>query len=201
MYRAPVTTLFAIVLILPAISLAYPPAVGIVGQNRDCLACHANNGPWTDETKTILDVVDATTGQSLRLPSGEFLIEVERGRTRTVLTQIGRRAGDDAPAPVRNAWLYVDPGQIETGALSKFAPGWSVNLPMACRIVGDKVSAYPGATMTSLPMTVRPGDAAQDATVELQVMLTAGESAKGNPNDWLSGNYLVRDIKLRVIDP
>jgi len=48
---------------------------------------------------------------------------------------------------------------------------------------------------------VRPGDSAQDAQVELQVMLTAGESAKGNPNEWLTGNYLVRNVRLKVIDP
>ena len=191
----------AIFLILPLVSLAYPPAVGIVGNSRDCMKCHADNGPWRDEAGMILDIVDATTGESLRLPSGEFMIEVERGRARTVITQIGRRAGDEAPAPLRNAWLYVDPEQIDTGALSKFAPGWNVNLPMACRIVGDKVDGYPGAAMTSLSMTVRPGDAAHNAEIELQVMLTAGESAKGNPNDWLKANYFVRKVQLRVIDP
>lgn len=193
--------LVAIILILPLISIAYPPAVGIVGKSRDCLKCHANNGPWTDETQTILDIIDATSGESLRLPGGEFLIEVERGRTRTVITQIGRKAGDEVPPPIRNAWLYVDPEQIETGALSKFAPGWTVNLPMACRIVGDEVDRYPGAAITSLPMTMRPGDAAQDSELELQVMLTAGKSAKGKPNDWLKANYLVRKVRLRVIDP
>jgi hypothetical protein len=72
---------------------------------------------------------------------------------------------------------------------------------MACRIVGDNVDKYPGAAMTSLPMTVRPGDAAQDGELELQVMLTAGESAKGNPDDWLKANYYVRKVQLRVIDP
>lgn len=193
--------LVAIILSGPLISLGYPPAVGIVGKSRNCLKCHENNGPWTDETRTILDIIDATSGESLRLPDGEFLIEVERGRAKTVITQIGRKAGDEAPPPIRNAWLYVDPEQIETGALSKFAPGWNVNLPMACRIVGDKVDRYPGAAMTSLPMTIRPGDAAQDAEVELQVMLTAGESAKGSPNNWLKANYLVRNVRLRVIDP
>jgi hypothetical protein len=190
-----------VVMIPPAVSLAYPPAVGIVGKSRDCTSCHANNGPWADETNTILDVVDAKTGESLRLPGGEFLIEVERGRTRTVFTQIGRSADDNASAPIRNAWLYVDPGLIDTGTLSKFAPGWNVNLPMACRIVGDSVEKYPGAAMTSLPMTVRPGDAARDSELELQVMLTAGESAKGNPDDWLKANYYVRKVQLRVIDP
>ncbi|MDH3254610.1 MAG: hypothetical protein OEM62_06435 [Acidobacteriota bacterium] len=201
MYRALTAMLFAIAWTLPAVTEAYPPAVGIVGQSRDCLSCHANNGPWADETQTILDIIDAASGESLRLPDGKFLIDVERGRTRRVLTLIGRRAEDKAPAPLRNAWLYVDPAQIGTGSLSKFAPGWSVNLPMACRIVGDKVDAYPAAAMTSLPMTVRPGDTAQDARLELQVMLTAGESAKGSPNTWLQGNYLVREVRLRVIDP
>jgi hypothetical protein len=191
----------AILLILPLISLAYPPAVGIIGSSRDCTNCHADNGPWTDEANTILDIIDATTGESLRLPGGDFLIEVERGKARVVITQIGRKAGDEAMTPVRNAWIYVDPEQIDTGALSKFAPGWDVNLPMACRIVGDKVERYPEAAMTSLPMTVRPGDAARDAELELQVMLTAGESAKGNPDDWLKANYFVRKVRLRVIDP
>ena len=191
----------AIILIIPLTSLAYPPAVGILGNNRNCLKCHANNGPWTDEARTILDIIDATSGKSLRMPEGEFLIEVERGGTRTVITQIGRKAGDPVPPPIRNAWLYVDPEQIETGSLSKFAPGWTVNLPMAWRIVGDEVDQYPGAAITALPMTIRPGDAARDAELELQVMLTAGDSAKGKPNDWLKANYLFRKVRLRVIDP
>jgi hypothetical protein len=182
-------------------AMAYPPAVGIVGKSRDCMECHAENGPWTDDARTIIDIVDAETGESFRQSDGQFLIEVERGRTRTLVTHIGWAAGDETPAPVRNAWLYIDPSQIGTGSLSKFAPGWSVNLPMACRIVGDEVKGYPGAAMTALPMTLRPGDAAQPAKLELQVMLTAGDSAKGNPNTWLKGNYHMRKIELRVVDP
>jgi hypothetical protein len=38
-----------VVMILPAVSLAYPPAVGIIGKSRDCMSCHANNGPWGDQ--------------------------------------------------------------------------------------------------------------------------------------------------------
>ncbi len=193
--------IWIVALVLPVFAFAYPPAVGIVGKNRDCSSCHASNGPWTDEAGTIVDIVDAETGKSLRQADGRFLLEVERGRTRTVITQIGRKANDEVPPPLRNAWLYLDPTQIETGSLSKVAPGWNVNLPMACRIVGDELSDYPGAAMTALPMTVRPGDAARSADLELQVMLTAGESAKGNPNGWLKSNYLVRDVLLRVVDP
>ena len=188
-------------LFFPIATTAYPPAVGIVGTSRDCSSCHLNNGPWADDSKTIIDIVAADTGESLRQPDGSFLLEVERGRTLTVVTQIGRAADDDAPPPLRNAWLYLDPAQLETGSLSKFAPGWSVNLPMACRIVGDDVKAYPGASMTALPMTVRPGDTGQNAELELQVMLTRGESRKGTPNAWLEGNYMVRKVNLRVLDP
>ena len=187
--------------LFPIAATAYPPAVGIIGTSRDCSSCHQNNGPWADDSKTVVDIIAADTGESLRQPDGTFLLEVERGTTRTVVTQIGRAANDDAPPPLRNAWLYLDPAQLETGSLSKFAPGWSVNLPMACRIVGDDVKTYPGASMTALPMTVRPGDTGQDAELELQLMLTRGESNKGNPNAWLEGNYMVRKVILRVLDP
>jgi hypothetical protein len=50
-------------------------------------------------------------------------------------------------------------------------------------------------------MTVRPGDTAQNADLDLQVMLTAGESAKGDPNSWLKSNYYASEVQLRVIDP
>ncbi len=193
--------MWVVVLAITTVALAYPPSVGIVGQSRNCLSCHVSNGPWKDDAQTIVDIVDATTGESLRQTDGRFLIEVERGRTRTVITQIGRKANDDVPPPLRNAWLYLDPTQLETGSLSKFAPGWNVNLPMACRIVGDEAPGYPGAAITALPMTVRPGDSARSADLELQVMLTSGESAKGNPNAWLKSNYVVRSVQLRVVDP
>ncbi len=120
-------------------------------------------------------------------------------RWKTVLTVIGRAKGD-AKVPRRNAWLYVDPAQIDSSALSKFAPGWDVNLPMSCRIVGDKLPEHEGAALTVLPMTVRPTDAARDAEVELQAMLTRGESVKGKPAEGLSANYLQRKVQLRVLD-
>ena len=37
---------------------AYPPAVGIIGKSKNCLACHVNNGPWRDEGSTIIDILD-----------------------------------------------------------------------------------------------------------------------------------------------
>src|SRR3990172_9241621 len=141
---------------------AYPPGVGILAKNRSCASCHVSNGPWGDESRTVIDVLDAKTKQSLRGPDGVITIAVARGASRTVLTVIGRTASDKTP-PRRNAWLYVDPSQIETSALSKFAPGWDVNLPMSCRIVGDRLEGYDGAHLTVLPMTVRPSDAARDA--------------------------------------
>jgi len=178
---------------------AYPPAVGTLGGSRSCLSCHVSNGPWADEEKTLVDIVDAKTRASLKQVDGSFLIEVGRGQARTVLSVIGRPKGEPSP-PHRNAWLYVDPTQIETSALSKFAPGWDVNLPMSCRIVGDAVEGYEGAYVTVLPMTVRPSDAARDSELELQVMVTSGESVKGKAKEGLVANYLVRRVLLRVRD-
>lgn len=177
---------------------AYPPAVGILGKSSSCTSCHVSNGPWTDETRIIIDIVDQKTERSLRSEDGSYRIEVKRGEARTVLTVIG--STEESAAPLRNAWLYVDPGQIATSGLSKFAAGWNVNLPMACRIVGDKLDAYPNAHITVLPMTVRPTDAAGDADIQLQVMLTRGKSVKGAAREGLVSNYFMREVKLRVVD-
>lgn len=201
MIRIGTLAIWILVLGGPTVVSAYPPAVGIIGQSRSCTDCHANNGPWMDEAATIVDILDATTRRSLLQPDGRFLLEVKRGETKTVITIIGRKAGDKMSPPTRNAWLYVDPMQLQTSALSKFAPGWDVNLPMACRIVGDEVPEYPNAAVTALPMTLRAGDAARNTELELQVMLTSGVSAKGDPDAWLKANYLLKDLVLNVVDP
>jgi hypothetical protein len=117
-----------------------------------------------------------------------------------VLTVIGRKKGDKEEAPYRNAWLYVDAKRIKNNSLLKFAPGWSVNLPMACRIVGDKLGGFKGAKITVLPMSVRPGDDAQDADLQLQVMLTKGESVKGKAKEGMKGNYFERVVRLKVLE-
>lgn len=181
-------------------STAYPPAVGIVAKSESCLDCHVNNGPWTDEDNTIIDILDKETQKSLLQDDGSFLIGVRRGEVKTVLTVIGRKQGDRAGAPYRNAWVYVDKTRIHSDSLSKFAPGWSVNLPMACRVVGDELKGYGEAPITALPMSLRPGDDAQDAELSLQVMLTKGESVKGKPDEGMKGNYFERLVRLKVID-
>jgi len=71
---------------------------------------------------------------------------------------------------------------------------------MSCRIVGDAVKGYEGATVTALPMTIRPSDAARDATLMLQIMLTRGESVKGKPAEGMIGNYFERTVRLKVLD-
>ncbi|HJY64238.1 MAG TPA: hypothetical protein VJ455_08785 [Ignavibacteria bacterium] len=178
----------------------YPPAVGILGKSKSCLSCHVNNGPWSDEEKTIIDILDKETGKSLRQTDGTFLIEVKRRTQKTLITVIGRPKEDIAPAPNRNAWLYIDPSTIENNSLSKFAPGWDVNLPMACRLVGDNLSGYESANITALPMTIQPLETAKDAELQLQVMLTRGESVKGDSKKGMEGNYYMRKVKLNVID-
>ena len=179
---------------------AYPPAVGILSNATSCMSCHVNNGPWTDTSKTIIDVLDKDTMLSLRQTDGTFLATVKRGQPRTLLTVIGRAKGDTVESPYRNAWLYLDPNTIGASSLSKFAPGWDVNLPMACRIVTDRLDQYDGATLTVLPMTIRPTDAARDAELQLQVMLTKGESVKGKPKEGMLGNYLERKVRLKVVE-
>lgn len=180
-------------------AMAYPPAVGILGPARNCLTCHASDGPWKDPAGVIIDILDKSTGKSLKQGDGTFLIGARRGELKTVVTVIGWPAHKGGPAPYRNAWLYVDPKRVPApDFLNKFAPGWMVNLPMSCRIVGDPVEAYPGAHLTALPMTIRAGDDASDAEIELQVMLTRGESVKGNAKQGMEGNYFERRVRLKV---
>lgn len=181
-------------------ALLYPPAVGILGKSKDCLVCHANNGPWKDDSRLTIDILDMATKKSFKQADGSFKIDVKRGEILTVLTVIGRKGGDQAVAPLKNAWIYVDPKTIKSSSLSKFAPGWDVNLPMACRVVGDKLAGYDNMSLTVLPMSIRPSDAAQDADLVLQVMLTKGESVKAKPKEGMIGSYFERKVKLTVID-
>ena len=91
-------TIFALLalLVLAANSaIAYPPAVGILSNAKSCLSCHVSNGPWTDEGKTIIDILDKETMKSLRQADGTFLLEVKRGQQKTVLTVIGRAKDDE----------------------------------------------------------------------------------------------------------
>ena len=71
-------------------AMAYPPAVGLVGKAKNCLSCHANNGPWLDDKRLIIDIIDKETQKSLKQSDGGFLITVKRGEIKTVLTVIGR---------------------------------------------------------------------------------------------------------------
>lgn len=194
-----VLTLIGITFISAATVMAYPPAVGILGKSQNCLSCHVNNGSWVDGLDLIIDIIDKKTKSSLKQPDGSFLISVKRGQTVTVLTVIGYRTDNKNLIPYRNGWLYIAPDRIKTSALSKFPPGWEVNLPMACRIVGDKLDSYPADVYgTVLPMTVRPTDAASDGVVTLQVMLTSGETVKGKPQQGMQGSYFERTLHLKV---
>ncbi len=177
---------------------AYPPAVGILSNSKNCLSCHANNGQWKDDDKTIIDILDKENKKSFRQSDGSFLIEVNRYEQKTVLTVIGRKKDNSVSVPYRNAWLYIDPVTIGINSLSKFAPGWDVNLPMSCRLVGDKLPGYEDADITSLPMTIQPLSNSRDAEIQLQVMLTKGESVKGNAQEGMKGNYFERKVKLIV---
>ncbi len=180
-------------------TFSYPPGVGILTKSKSCMSCHVNNGPWADDEKTIIDIIDKETMKSIRQTDGTFLIEVIRGKQKTFLTVIGRTSGDKEAPPNRNAWIYIDPTRIESDELSKFASGWDVNLMLSCRLVGDKLSGFEGAMITALPMTIQPLSDAKDSELQLQLMMTKGESVKGKPKEGMIGNYYERKVKLKVI--
>lgn len=179
---------------------AYPPAVGILSGAKNCLSCHVDNGPWKDESKIVIDILDKETKKSLRQTDGTFLIEVSKQKSRTVLTVLGYQKDIEVEKPNRNAWLYIDTSTIAQNTFSKFAEGWEVNLQMACRLIGDELIGYENADITSLPMTIRPLDNAADSEVMLQAMLTSGESIKAKAKEGMIGNYFERKVKLKVID-
>lgn len=181
---------------------AYPPAVGIVGKSRNCLACHIQNGPWQEETHLVLDLVDSKTQKSLKQADGTFRIEVERGEAKTIFAVLGRAKGDPAPAPTRNGWLFLDPDRIpEEFPSNKFPKGWEVNQSLGCRMVGDALSGYEGASLTVAPMTILATAQAKEVQMEWQAMLTRGESVKGKPKEGLIATYVMRLITLVVKEP
>ena len=104
-------------MVLPQYLLSYPPAVGLLGKSKNCLVCHANNGPWNDEENTIIDILDKDTKRSLKQADGSFLIEAQRGQIKTVLTVIGHTKKNKTEAPYRNAWLYDDAKRIKSNSL------------------------------------------------------------------------------------
>ena len=179
---------------------AYPPAVGILGDSKNCLSCHVDDGPWADDGTVIIDILDKDTKTSLRQEDGSFLIEAKRGQSKTVLTVIGTDRSARVVPPTKNAWLYVDPDAIGGSSLSSFAPGGNVNLPMACRVTGDRWQESVEGGFTVLPMSVRPTDAARNAMITLQVMLTKGETIKGKAREGLVASYFERKVALQVID-
>ena len=69
---------------------------------------------------------------------------------------------------------------------------------MSCRVVGDKLPGFENADITSLPMTIQPLGHAKDAELQLQVMLTKGESVKGNAKEGMIGNYFERKVVLKI---
>lgn len=179
---------------------AYPPSVGILTSAKNCLSCHADNGPWINPADIIVDIIEKETKKSLKQTDGDFLLHVKRHEPLTILTVIGYRKNSTEDAPYRHGWIYIDPTTIETSSLSKFAPGWEVNLQASCRLVGDNLEGYENFDITVLPMTIRPSDAARDANLILQGMLTRGESVKGKGKEGMIGNYFERIVELKVLD-
>lgn len=187
-----------LLLLLAIAALAYPPAVGILGKSPNCLNCHVDNGTWTDGPDLIIDLIDQQANRSLKQADGSFLLEIQRNQALTLTTIIGYRKKEGQVSPYRNAWLYIDSSHIASPSLSTFPAGWAVNLPMACRLVGDKSALYSDADVTALPMTLRADSTAVDGVVVLQVMLTSGAAVKGNAKAGMIGNFFQRRLVLKI---
>ena len=190
----------SLLLVAALVATACPPAVGIIGNSRNCLTCHVSNGSWTDANRLIIDLIDKTTQRSLLQSDGSFLLSAKRGTATTMIAVLGYRASGSDPVPYRNGWTFVDSTTFVSSALSKFAPGWEINVPFGCRITGDKIDAYPDGVQSTAPITIRPTEFAKDGEVTLQTMLTSGESVKGNAKSGLVGNYYERTVHLRVTE-
>lgn len=193
-------TLILVTLFCSSCVYSYPGMVGLTGKAKNCLTCHVNNGEW-DNGKTIIDIIDKESLKSFKQSDGSFEIEVSRHQPKTILFILGRQKNEPIPAPSRNAWLFIDPQLIsDTTVLSKFAAGWDVNLQLGCRIPGDAVRGFEEAFITASPMTIKPLTDAKDVEIQLQAMMTRGESAKGKPKEGLISNYFESKILLKVID-
>jgi len=53
-----IVALCVVAMAVSTVAVAYPPAVGIAGKSPSCAVCHADTGPWGDEAKTIVDILD-----------------------------------------------------------------------------------------------------------------------------------------------
>ena len=62
----------------------------------------------------------------------------------------------------------------------------------------NQLLGYEDADITSLPMTIQPLNNARNAELQLQVMLTKGESVKGKSQEGMLGSYFERKVKLAV---
>lgn len=170
------------------------PAASLEGRQKSCIACHQNSGPWNDESKLLIDIVDAASGKSLKTADGSFEIAVRRGEERRVRTVFG--ADQSLPwRPECAGWLYVDPRELETApeSSSKFAPGWAVNRAFCGKRLNEDLKEYPGKKGGGLTMTLSPREGAKDATIELQVLFKSMDPT-------LVGNYYVKRVNLKALE-
>lgn len=170
------------------------PAASLEGRQKSCLSCHKNTGPWKDESKIVIDIIDPQTGESFKQEDGSFLIEVKRDEVRRVKTVLGV-SSDLEWVPEFVAWLYADPEEIQRAPESslKFAPNWEVNRPFCGKRVAGTVKGFEGKKVATLTMSLRPLKEAKDADISLQVLFKSFDRT-------LVGNYYERKVNLRVLN-
>ena len=174
-------------------SAVFPwPGVPLEGRQKTCLSCHINTGPWNDEEKTIIEILDPKTGTSFKKPDGSFAIPVKKGEERRVLVVLGVEP-TYSWIPEWTAWLFVHPEALQKDPESspKFAPNWEVNRAFCGKRLGESVKGFEEKKVASITMTIRPLKDAKDETVLLQVFFKSGDRTK-------VGNYFERKVLLQV---
>lgn len=191
--------LFSIILMTGIVALITTgifafPAASLEGRQKSCLSCHKNTGPWKDESKIVIDIIDPETGKSFKQEDGSFLIPVKRDEVRRVKTVLGV-SSDLEWVPECVAWLYVDPEELQKAPESslKFAPHWEVNRPFCGKRVVETIKGFEDKKVASLTMSIRPSKEAKDANVLLQVLFKSFDRT-------LVGNYFERKVNLKVLD-
>ncbi len=147
------------------------PAASLEGRQESCLSYHTNTGPWVDEGKLIIDIIDAKTGESFRLSDGSYVIPVKQGTERRVRAVFGVKPEVQYP-PDMVGWLYVDPEELTSApeASIKFARRWNVNRSFCGKRLVEKFEGYPGDKLAQITKTISPGENATDREIRLQVL-------------------------------
>lgn len=176
---------------------ADPPRVEVPAKNRADLSRPVSNRTSADAGRATFDGLPAATGKPLRRSDGSFRVGARRRDAKTPLTVVGCAKGDSS-APRRNAWLSMDPAEVDSWVSSQVAPGRDGNLPLGCRLASDRPPAHDSVMLPLPPVAHRPTDFGRNGEAGLHVMATAREVMQDGGKEGRVANDFVRHVLLDV---